>query len=581
MDDGVRARRRVMGGGLRPWTTRVLCMVLVLSGWLGLDLAGGGATDGVAQAVGPLGTSVDLQDDASSAVSWSGKRSTQKTPEAYGGSLVSLSGKGSATFTFQGVGAQWWARTGPFDGRADVYVDGRRVAHVDLYARVKSYQQAAYEVRGLRDGKHTLRVVRTGTKNSRSTGRNVTVDAFRAFDDRSPAAPPAPVVRAEGSSARISWDGVADRDVAGYRVVRRSAGSLAPVVVGTTGPAGRALVDVGLTAGVRYTFAVQAVDTSGNDSSWSAAVPLTLPAQAPPDTPRYATCPPATVTVGDVTALAAALAGAGPGTVIHLLPGRYPGQVQVTVRGTAEAPVWVCGPRSAVLDGGGPTRNGGLRIADSAHLVVAGLTVRSSQKGVSVLASTAVVLADLSVSQIGEEAVHLKFGTTDSVVIGNSIDHTGLVTPAYGEGVYVGTDRLNWCAWTACGPDRSDRNRIERNSIRATAAEPIEVKEGTADGVVSGNTIDGAGTSVGRLVALKGNGWTVTGNQGRDGGIDGVQVLAKVGYGLDNLVFGNDFDGRLTGYGVRVPAGDLSTVVGCDTRVPRGARGISNQPCQP
>jgi hypothetical protein len=490
-----------------------------------------------------------------------------------------MSGKGSSTFAFRGRGAAWLARTGPFDGRADVYVDGKRKGRIDLYAQQKTYQQAVYRVTGLPQGTHTLKVAWTGTKNSRSTGRNVTVDAFRVLDDRAPTVPSAVSVEALRSGVRVSWRPAPEDDVAGYRLERRTADA-GPLLLGTTGPQALSFDDVGLAAGSPYRYRLQVVDTSGNASAWSPTVAFTLPA-AVPLTMRYATCPAASVEVGDSTALAAALGSAGPGTVIRLRPGRYLGQTNVSVRGSSGAPVWICGPRTAVLDGGGTDRNGGLRIADSKHLVVAGMTVRNSQKGVSVLASSSVVLADLAVTQIGQEGVHLKFGTTDSLVIGNSIDHTGLVTPAYGEGVYVGTDNLNWCAWTDCAPDRSDRNRIEQNAIGNTAAEPIEVKEGTVDGVVSGNTIDGAGSTVGRLVALKGSGWTVMGNHGHDGGLDGVQVLSKVGYGIDNVVFANDFDGQLTGYGVRLPDGDSTNVVGCDTRVPAGARGISNRACQP
>ena len=523
--------------------------------------------------------STGLQDETSTSVSWSGKRSTQRVPDAYDGSLVTLSGKASVTFAFRGAGVEWLARTGPFDGKADVYLDGRRTSGVDLYTSAKRYQQPVFTVRGLQEGKHTLRVVRAGTKDPRSTGRNVTVDAFRVLDAKPPARPLPPSVEDHGSGARITWTRGSESDLAGYRLVRRAATGDS-VVVGTTGAGGSTLDDVGLAVGV-YTYSLQAVDTSGNASSRSAGVVFTRAAPALPDLPRYATCPDPTVEVGDTAALRAALDAAAPGTVIRLRPGRYQGQTNITVRGTAKAPVWVCGPRTAVFDGGGPARSGGLRIAGSAHLVVAGVSVRNSQKGVSVLDSSSVVLADLAVTDIGDEAIHLKLGTVDSAVVGNTLSRTGLVSPEYGEGVYVGTDHNNLCATNACAVDRSDRNRIEQNVISQTAAEPIEVKEGTVDGVVSGNQLDGAGSTVGRLIALKGSDWTVSGNVGTDGGGDGVQVLQRLGFGTGNAVFDNTFTGRLTGYGVRLPVGDPTNVVGCDTRVPRGAKAVSNVVCQP
>lgn len=575
------ARPRAGAVGRGRWALAAVGLALVAQGGLAVGSAFGGPTAVVAGTAPPAAAPpASLQDAGTSAVSWSGKRSTEAVPAAFGGTLVTLEGKASATFTFRGAGAEWLARTGPFDGRADVYVDGRRKTRVDLYASDKGYQRTAYRVSGLRDGKHTLRVVRTGTKSSRSTGRNVTVDAFRALDGRAPAAPGGLTVQGVGTSVRVGWEGVPDDDVAGYRVTRTSAGVAGSVVVGATGPTGRQLVDVGVPTGVRHTFGVQALDTSGNVSS-STAVALTLAPVTPPALPRYAGCPAATVTVGDSAGLASALGSAGPGTVVRLRPGRYTGQVRISVRGTADAPVWVCGPRDAVVEGDGPSAGGGVRIADSAHLVLAGLSVRNAQKGVSVIASTSVVLADLAVSEIGEEGVHLKSGTTDSAVVGTTIDRTGLAHPEYGEGLYVGTDHLNWCAWLDCQPDRSDRNVLQGNTVSRTAAEPIEVKEGTSDGVVSGNRIDGAGSTVDRLVALKGTGWTVSGNRGTDAGFAGVQVLHREGWGTGNAVFGNVFDGRLTGYAAQVPVDDPSNVVGCDNRVPAQARGISNVACQP
>ncbi|OLT15092.1 hypothetical protein BJF78_16720 [Pseudonocardia sp. CNS-139] len=55
--------------------------------------------------------------------------------------------------------------------------------------------------------------------------------------------------------------------------------------------------------------------------------------------------------------LSAALAGARPGDVIRLADGVYEGAFVATASGTPDAPIWVCGSRGAVLDGGG-TRGG-------------------------------------------------------------------------------------------------------------------------------------------------------------------------------------------------------------------------------
>jgi hypothetical protein len=61
---------------------------------------------------------------------------------------------------------------------ASVYVDGRLVKTVDLYARTAAYGQRLYATAGLRYGTHTLRIVVSSKKNASSHGRTVAIDAF-------------------------------------------------------------------------------------------------------------------------------------------------------------------------------------------------------------------------------------------------------------------------------------------------------------------------------------------------------------------------------------------------------------------
>ena len=331
-------------------------------------------------------------------------------------------------------------------------------------------------------------------------------------------------------------------------------------------------------------YAVEALDSSGNVSRSSSAAVVTTPAATAASNRRYDTCPAATTTVSNRAGLLAALSSATAGTVIRLAPGRYAGPIAVKVRGTADAPVWICGPRDAVIDTGDVRRSGGIRVDSSSHLVIAGLTVRQSQKGISVIASDHVVIADTRVEDIGEEAIHLRGRTVDSEVVGNSITNTGLMTAMYGEGIYVGTAKPNWCAYNQCQPDASDRNRITGNDISRTTAEPIEAKEGAVGGVITANTIDGTGMTShsDSLIAIQTNGWTIAGNTGRNSPLDGIQIWAAFpGYGRDNVAFGNHFAGSMPGYGVRLPFLELDNYVGCDTTVPRSSIGITNKPCQP
>ena len=83
----------------------------------------------------------------------------------------------------------------------------------------------------------------------------------------------------------------------------------------------------------------------------------TLPAPPGIEVPqRYANCPTATRTVSTTGTLQNALSTAKPGDVIRLAPGTYTGPSTITTKATALNNVWICGPRTAVVDFGDYTR---------------------------------------------------------------------------------------------------------------------------------------------------------------------------------------------------------------------------------
>ncbi|HWC10952.1 MAG TPA: S8 family serine peptidase [Acidimicrobiales bacterium] len=85
---------------------------------------------------------------------------------------------GSAELRFSGTAVQWVARRQPNAGISDVLVDGVKVASVDLYNPSTQYKQVVFERTGLPPGEHTIRVVRTGTKNAAATYTFQFLDAF-------------------------------------------------------------------------------------------------------------------------------------------------------------------------------------------------------------------------------------------------------------------------------------------------------------------------------------------------------------------------------------------------------------------
>jgi hypothetical protein len=310
------------------------------------------------------------------------------------------------------------------------------------------------------------------------------------------------------------------------------------------------------------------------------------PAPAPPPAAvpvaPVAGCPAPTTTVGDADALTEALAGARPGAVIVLEPGTYPGAFAARTSGEPDRPVTVCGPREAVLDGGPVDGGYTLHLDGVSHWRVVGLTVRGGQKGVMVDAGQHNLLEGLLVESVGDEAVHLRTGSSDNVVRGLTIRDTGLRREQFGEGVYIGSAESNWCELTACQPDRSDRNLVEGTTVSATTAESVDVKEGTSDGVLRGNTFSGAGmTDADALVDVKGNGWTVTGNTGTDSPKDGMQVFEILpGWGLDNVFTANTLSVAGDGYAVNVTRNSDRNPVACDNVAVGTGAGLARDACR-
>lgn len=326
----------------------------------------------------------------------------------------------------------------------------------------------------------------------------------------------------------------------------------------------------------------------------TSGTPSSAPPPGPPPTGSGVPVPPARPVACEVTGavevrttdeLVAALAAARPGTTIHLADGRYPGEFVATAKGTDSAPVTLCGGRGAVLDGGDISGGYTLHLDGAAHWRVLGLTLTGGQKGLMVDSGVGNLVEGLLVRSVGDEAIHLRADSTDNVVRGNTVRETGRRKPKFGEGIYVGTAERNWCHVTACRPDRSDRNVVEGNDIAGTAAESVDVKEGTSDGVVRGNRFDGSSmTEADSWVDVKGNGWLIEDNVGASSPEDGFQVHAVVdGWGRGTVFRGNTARVNGPGYGIHA-AGPRemrdSTTVTCDNTASHAERGLSNVECR-
>jgi hypothetical protein len=310
-------------------------------------------------------------------------------------------------------------------------------------------------------------------------------------------------------------------------------------------------------------------------------VPTAVAEAATP--PSSTTCSSSTaVKVSTASGLTQALAAATSGTMIVLAPGTYTGTFTMRGAATTKKPITLCGPRTAVLTAGVTDRGYTLHLDGASYWQVSGFTVRGGLKGVMADNAQANRIEGLLIDGVGDEALHLRRGSSDNLVRGNTIQRAGLRTPAVGEGVYVGSAQSNWCELTACAPDRSDRNVVELNDISATAAEAVDIKEGTTGGTLRKNRFDGTGmTTADSWVDVKGNGWAVSENTGNGSPVDGFQLHEVLdGWALDNVFTGNNATVNGAGYGFLITTNKDRNQVTCTNKVFRAAKGYANAACR-
>ena len=288
-------------------------------------------------------------------------------------------------------------------------------------------------------------------------------------------------------------------------------------------------------------------------------------------------------TVSTASELKAALKSATAGDTIHLADGEYRGTFAASADGTAGSPITIVGGRGAVLTTGSTASGYALAITGE-HWNLSGFSVSTAKKGLVLDHSSGTRLDGLDVGTTGQEAVHVRSDSRDVVVANSAIHDTGLESPGYGEGVYVGSAKSNWASVTgsASTPDRSDAVTISGNTFTDTSAEGIDIKEGTTGGAVVGNVFVNAGYSGANYadswVDVKGNGYLVQDNSGATALTDAFQVhVALDGWGSGNVFRGNGAVTAVPGYEVNVQSAAAGNVVEC---APTGAAaGLSTIAC--
>ncbi|MBN1590706.1 MAG: hypothetical protein JW888_14425, partial [Pirellulales bacterium] len=119
-----------------------------------------------------------VDDDA---LQYGGKWDVVEDTAAYQGKLHMATTAGSeAIFTFEGNQVRLIGRAGPSGGKADVYLDGvKQPAGLDCWCPSTRDQQVLYYKNGLKQSKHTLKVVALGKRNPIAKGNDVCVDGLQ------------------------------------------------------------------------------------------------------------------------------------------------------------------------------------------------------------------------------------------------------------------------------------------------------------------------------------------------------------------------------------------------------------------
>lgn len=140
-------------------------------------------------------------EDSNSKLAYAG-RWTSATSSTQSGSTMRYSATANSTMSasFNGTGLVWVGNKAAGYGKANVYVDGKYAATVDLYSSTTRYKQALYTRSNLSSGTHTFTVKVLGARNGASKGYTVAVDAIDIINGTLGQAT-SPITRFEQSNA--------------------------------------------------------------------------------------------------------------------------------------------------------------------------------------------------------------------------------------------------------------------------------------------------------------------------------------------------------------------------------------------
>lgn len=293
------------------------------------------------------------------------------------------------------------------------------------------------------------------------------------------------------------------------------------------------------------------------------------------------------VNVGTAAKLGSALSAALPGDLIQLAPATYNGRWTITRSGTAANPITLCGPRTAILNGGSISSGNGLGLSNLKYWTLKGFTITNSKAGLAAWGSSFNVVESLAVHDVGQAGMHVREFSKHNILRYNKIWETGRYLHQYGEGIYIGTYSGQWCDRTNCLPDNTDSNTVYGNVIGPKVrADLIDTKSGTHGTIVRKNTGDGSGMvtdpSNPVWVLANGNGMVVDSNTFTKALTHGIKVRSTDNtWAKGSVIRANHMTVNTSGRAISVETPNNSfTTVKCDNvRTDPGT--LSNVTCTP
>ena len=178
------------------------------------------------------------------------------------------------------------------------------------------------------------------------------------------------------------------------------------------------------------------------------------------------------------------------------------------------------------------------------YWIIEYLKISYSQKGVVLDNSNYSIIRNVEVYSTGAEAIAIRDGSSNCLIKNCYIHDTGLVTPAYGEGIYIGSSK------STTGFDyKCDNNVIEGCVFRDIAAEHIDIKEFTTGQEISRCTFYGDGISgenyAGSFIDIAGNDCYVHDNVGYRNKNPKIVAAFEVHRIVDNWGDGHIFDNNV------------------------------------